>query len=66
MSEQRRMIPITDPTQIPDGMSEKEAHEFWSTHELTEEYYEKTGPPPEEDLPPNRLPAERTAGEGDG
>ena len=61
MSEERKMIPLTDPEQIPDGMTEEEAREFWDTHEITEEYYEKTERPPEEELPPIRLPAGRTA-----
>ena len=45
-------IPLTDPKQIPEGMSEREAAEFWQQHIVTEEYLERT----EEvsDLPPTR------------
>lgn len=32
-----RLIPVTDPSQIPANMSEKAAREFWDTHEITEE-----------------------------
>jgi predicted transcriptional regulator len=43
---------LIDPGDVPEGMSEQEAREFWDTHEITEEYLEKTGPPPEGVLPP--------------
>lgn len=54
MNEKREMIPITDPSQIPPDMTEEEAREFFDTHEFTEEYLEKVGPVPEEELPPPR------------
>ena len=46
------MIPLTSYDQVPDGMSEDEAHEFWSTHEITEEYLASAPPVPEDSLPP--------------
>lgn len=53
MSEgERKMIPLKDPEDVPEGMSEEEAREFWEVHEVTEEYLEKAGPPPEGILPP--------------
>jgi hypothetical protein len=33
-------------------MTEDEAHEFWSTHAITEEYLASAPPVPEEDRPP--------------
>src|SRR3982751_6471058 len=44
-------IPITDPSQIPSNMTEEQSREFWDSHEITEEYIEKVGTVPEEDLP---------------
>jgi predicted DNA binding CopG/RHH family protein len=44
-------IPLTDPSQVPSGMGEEQAREFWSSHEITEEYLKKVGPVPQEDLP---------------
>lgn len=53
MSErERRMIPLRDPSEIPEDMSEKQEAEFWDTHEITEEFLEKMGPVPEGVLPP--------------
>ena len=49
--EKVRFIPLTDPSQIPDEMTEDEARTFWDTHELTETFLEKSqlknddGPP---------------------
>ncbi len=46
-----KFIPLTDPSQIPDAMTEDEARTFWDTHEITEEYLAKAqvsdddGPP---------------------
>lgn len=61
MSERaRRMVPLRDPSEIPEDMSEEEEAEFWDTHEITEEYLEKMGPPPEGVLPPaTRQPRSR-------
>ena len=40
----RGLIPLTDPSEVPEGMSEAEAQAFWDTHEVTEAYLEKTNP----------------------
>lgn len=53
---ERKLIPLTDPEEVPEGMSEEEAREFWETHEFTEEYFRKAGPPPEGVLPPTKPP----------
>jgi len=51
---------LTDPAQIPPDMKEKEAAEFWATHEVTEEYLDKaeqaTQVTEEEELPPRSKP----------
>lgn len=54
MSDEARMIPLKNPSEVPLGMGEKEAREFWDTHEITEEYLEKAGSTPEDALPPSR------------
>jgi hypothetical protein len=46
------LIPLTSIDQVPENMTEDEAHEFWSTHEITEEYLAAAPPVPEEELPP--------------
>jgi hypothetical protein len=38
---ERELIPVTEPAQVLEGMTEAEAREFWDTHELTEEYRER-------------------------
>ena len=48
------LIPLTSFDQEPDGMTEDEAHEFWSTHGITEEYLASAPPVSDEDLPPVR------------
>ncbi len=48
---ERKLIPVTDPEEVPEGMSEEEAREFSETHEFTEKYFRKAGPPPEGVLP---------------
>lgn len=48
------MIPLNDPKDVPEGMSEAEARHFWQTHDITETYLEKADPVPEKDLPPKR------------
>lgn len=50
----KKITPLKDPAQVPRGMSEREAREFWDTHEITEEYLEKAGPPREGVLPSTR------------
>ena len=47
----KKMIPLRDPSEIPLGMSEEEEREFWDTHEITEEFLEKAEPVPEDELP---------------
>jgi hypothetical protein len=51
MSE-RELIPLTSYDQVPRGMTEDEAHEFWSTHAITEEYLATMPPASDEDFPP--------------
>ncbi len=51
---EKKMTPLRDSSEIPVGMSEKQAREFWDTHEITEEYLAKADPPPEDALPPLR------------
>src|SRR5262245_1621927 len=50
--KKRALIPVTSYDQVPDGMTEDEAHEFWSTHAFTEEYIASAPPVTEDDLPP--------------
>jgi uncharacterized protein (DUF4415 family) len=47
-------IPLRDPSEIPEHMSEEEARDFWDTHEVTEEYLDKAGPVAADELPPIR------------
>lgn len=57
MSDEKQIRDLSD---VPDFSTEKDAREFWDTHEITEEYLESTGPVPEEDMPPARPRAGRT------
>lgn len=57
MNEEKKLIPVTRPDQVPEDMSEEEAREFWETHEFTEEYFDNAEPPPEGVLPPIRVPS---------
>lgn len=50
--ERRELIPLTSYDQEPEGMTEDEAHEFWSTHAITEEYLASAPLVPEDALPP--------------
>src|SRR3954471_22920269 len=50
--EERELIPVTSYDQVPEGMTEDEVHELWSTHEFTEEYIASAPPVAEDDLPP--------------
>lgn len=52
--EDRELIPLRDPSEIPANMTEAEEREFWDTHEITEEFLEKAGPVPEHELPTPR------------
>lgn len=47
-----KKIPVRNPSEVPDLATEREAREFWDTHEITEEYLESAGPVAEEDMPP--------------
>lgn len=40
-SKNMKFISLTDPSQIPDEMTEDEARTFWDTHELTDTFLEK-------------------------
>ena len=57
----RELIPLTSYDQVPDGMTEDEAHEFWSTHAFSEEYIASAPPVPEDALPPFREPSKYQA-----
>ena len=50
--DRSHLIPLTSYDQVPEGMTEDEAHEFWSTHAFTEEYIASAPPVPEDALPP--------------
>ena len=52
MSADKKMIPLRAPEEVPEGMREEEAREVWDTHEITEEYLKKAGPPAKDVLPP--------------
>lgn len=41
MSRPEKLVPLTDPSQIPDNMTEEEARRFWDTHEVTETFLQK-------------------------
>jgi hypothetical protein len=48
----RDLIPLTSYDREPEGMTEDEAHEFWSTHAITAEYLASAPPVPADALPP--------------
>jgi hypothetical protein len=50
----REIIPLTSYDQVPDGMTEAEAREFWDTHGITEEYLATQPPLNDDDFPPVR------------
>ncbi len=54
MKDKRQLIRLKDPSEIPEGMSREEAQRFWDNHEITEEFLEKAGSVPDEELPPTR------------
>ena len=58
MSDEK--IPVRNTSEVPDLTTEKEAREFWDTHEVTEEYLENVGPVSEEDMPPVQPRTSRT------
>lgn len=55
MSVSEQMMPLNNPSEIPAFQSEQEEAEFWTIHEITEEFIERGGPVPEGELPPPRL-----------
>jgi hypothetical protein len=44
MTTRRKMIPVTDPSEIPEFASEDESAAFWDTHEITDELWAKLEP----------------------
>jgi hypothetical protein len=50
--EGKDLIPLTSYDQEPEGMTEDEAHEFWSTHAITDEYLASMPPVSDDDVPP--------------
>jgi uncharacterized protein (DUF4415 family) len=50
----KKMKEINSPDEIPEFETEREEAEFWSTHALSEEFFEKAEPIPEGVLPPPR------------
>ena len=48
------MIPVQSIEQIPAGMTEVQARQFWDSHEITDELLESTPPLPPGELPPTR------------
>ncbi len=56
MSEAKpeKMMPLKDPSEIPEFRNEEEEAEFWATHEITEEFIERAETVPESELPPPR------------
>lgn len=51
---ERKITPLNDPSEVPENMTEEEEREFWDTHGVTEEFLNKAGPVPEDELPPVR------------
>ena len=49
--DKKKMIPLRAPKEVPEGMIEEEAREFWGTHEIAEEYLKKAGLPTKDVLP---------------
>lgn len=43
---------LTDPSQVPPHLGEKEEARFWSRHEITKEYLDKAEQAVDADLPP--------------
>jgi hypothetical protein len=50
--DKKELIPLTSYDQEREGMTEDEAHEFWSTHAFTEEYIASAPPVSDDDFPP--------------
>ena len=47
----KKLTEINSPDEIPENMTEAEEAEFWSTHSMSEEFFEKAEPVPEDELP---------------
>ncbi len=58
------LIPVTDPRQIPENMTEQEEAAFWSSHCFTEELWKKLEPVPGEELPAFRPQTKPGKGRG--
>lgn len=56
MERKKELIEVHSPEEIPEFASEKEEAEFWATHSLGDEFWEKAEPrrgEPEDELPPS-------------
>jgi hypothetical protein len=51
----QQYVVINDVSEIPSFQNEDEEHEFWSTHEMSEELWDKLPPVPDDELPPVRI-----------
>ena len=51
---EKKIISLGDPAEVPENMTEEEEREFWDTHGVTEEFLDKAGPVLEGMLPPAR------------
>jgi uncharacterized protein (DUF4415 family) len=58
MSDEKKQI--RDLSDVPDFSTEKDAREFWDTHEVTEEYLKSAGSVAEKDSPQARPRTNRT------
>lgn len=56
MATQKTMTTIHNLEEIPAFTDEREEHEFWSTHELSDDLWDRAEP-----LEPDELPPPRTA-----
>jgi uncharacterized protein (DUF4415 family) len=54
MPRAKKMKQVNNPSEIPEFKSEEEEHEFWSSHELTDEFFDAAEPIDEGELPPPR------------
>ena len=60
----RPMIPVHNLEEIPAFRDECEEHEFWATHEFSDELWAKLPSVPESELPPTRPRREDHQGAG--
>lgn len=54
MSEHKNLIPINDPSEILENLSDEEELDFWDTHYMTEAYLSKVEEASEEERPQAR------------